>query len=438
MQVSVENVGALARRMQVEIPESRVQGEVDGRLHNMARNVRLPGFRPGKVPLKVVAKRFGQQVREEVVGELVRSSFYEAVQQEQLRPAGNPTIDPLQAEHGQGLSYTASFDVFPDLEPPKVDGMKVVRPSAEIGDADVDGMLETLRRQRRVWTEVERAAAEGDRVTVDFEGFVDGERQDRTSGQGMMIEIGSGRLIPGFEDGLVGAAAGGDLTLELAFPEDYPAEDLAGKPVRFEVKVHKVEEGSLPALDEEFIKSFGIADATEEAFRAEVRRNMERELAETLRNRTKERVMDALLETNPVDVPDSLVREEAAGLVEQRKQEFAYQGMDPSLLQLTPEMFEDQARRRVSLGLLLAEVVKANNLQADPAKVRERVESIASTYEQPQEVISWYYGDRQRLGELESSVLEESVVDWILERAAVETEETSFDALMNPGQTSRT
>ena len=406
MQVSVENVGALARRMQVQIPEERVQGEVDGRLQNMARSVRLPGFRPGKVPLKVVARRFGQQVRDEVVGELVRTSFYDAVQQEQLRPAGNPTIEPLEADAGKGLNYTASFDVFPELEPPKVDGMVVKRPVAEISDADVDGMLETLRRQRREWNAVDRPAAEGDRVTIDFEGFVDGERQDRTSGEGMSVEIGSGRLIPGFEQGLVGCAEGGSTTIELEFPADYPTAELAGKPVRFEVRMTRVEEGSLPEVSEEFIKSFGVAEATEEAFRAEIRRNMQRELDETLRARTKERVMDALLAANAVEVPESLVREEAASLVQQRKQEFAQQGMDPSLLELRPEMFDDQARRRVSLGLLLAEVVKANELKADPAKVRQRVETIASTYEQPQEVISWYYGDRTRLGEIESSVLE--------------------------------
>lgn len=436
MQVSVENVGALARRMQVQIPESRVQGEVDGRLQNMTRSVRLPGFRPGKVPLKVVARRFGPQVREEVVGELIRTSFHDAVQQEQLRPAGSPTIDPLQAEAGQGLNYTASFDVFPDLQPPAVEGMPVKRPVAEIADTDIEKMIDTLRGQRREWSEVQRPAASGDRVTLDFDGFVDGERQDRTSGKGMSVEIGSGRLIPGLEDGLVGATAGSHVTMELEFPAEYPAADLAGKPVRFEVDVTGVEEGSLPEVNEEFVKSFGIAEGTEEAFRAEIRRNMERELEETIRNRTKERVMDALLAANPIDVPESLVNEEATSLVQQRKQEFARQGLDPALLELQPAMFEDQARRRVSLGLLLAEVVKANSLQADPARVRERVETLASTYEQPQEVIAWYYGDRSRLAELESSVLEEAVVDWILERAAVEVEQSSFDALMNPGQTS--
>ena len=435
MQVSVENVGALGRRMQVEIPESRVEGEVQGRLQDMARNARLPGFRPGKVPFKVIAKRFGSQVREEVVGELVRSTFYDAVVQEKLRPAGNPTIEPVTAAAGAGLSYTASFDVFPELDAPGVEGMVVRRPVAEVTEADIDQMIDTLRRQRRTWTQVERAAATGDRVTMDFDGFVDGERQDRTSGQAMTVELGSGRLLDGFEDGLVGLASGDEKSLDLAFPDSYPAEDLAGKPVQFRVTVSKVEEGVLPELDAEFSKAFGVSDGGLEAFRGEVRRNMERELSDTIRMRVKERVMDALLDANPLEVPESLVREEAETLVNQRKQEFAQQGLDPAALDLRGAMFEEQARRRVSLGLLLAEVVKRNDIKADPAKVRERVESIASTYEQPQEVVAWYYGDRSRLGEIESSILEESVVEWILQRAGVEEETSSFDALMNPGQT---
>ena len=417
MQVSVENVGALSRRMQVEIPETRVEGEVQGRLQSMARSVRLPGFRPGKVPFKVVAKRFGPQVRDEVVGELVRSSFHDAIVQEKLRPAGTPTIDPLNAEAGQGVSYTAVFDVFPDLDAPKVEGLVIRRPIATVEDSDVDKMIDTLRRQRRTWNPVERAATDGDRVTIDFEGFVDGERLDRTSGEGMQVEIGSGRLLDGFEEGLKGLSAGEETSLDLAFPVDYHAKELAGKPVTFKVKVVKVEEGVLPE------------------FLAEVRRNMARELEDAVRARTKERVMNALLESNPVDVPESLVRDEARSLVQQRKQEFAQQGLDPATLELREEMFEDEARRRVSLGLLLAELVKRHELKADPATVRARVERIASTYEQPQEVISWYYGDRNRLGEIESSVLEEVIVEWILANAAVEDEASSFDAMMNPEQT---
>ena len=435
MQVSVENVGALSRRMQVEIPEARVEGEVQSRLQSMARNVRLSGFRPGKVPFKVVAKRFGAQVRNEVVGELLRSSFQDAVVQQNLRPAGSPTIDPLSAEAGKGLSYTASFEVFPDVDEPKVDGVVIKRPVATVDEADVENMINTLRRQRRTWSAVERAAAEGDRVTMDFEGFVDGERLDRTSGKGMQVEIGSGRLLDGFEDGLKGLTAGGETTLELSFPDDYPAADLAGKPVRFEVKVTAVDEGALPEVDESFVRAFGMAEGGVDEFMAEVRRNMTRELEDSMRARCKQRVMDALLAANPIEVPGSLVSEEARDLVQQRKQEFANQGMDPSALSLREEMFEDEARRRVSLGLLLAELVKRHELKADPAKVRERVERIASTYEQPQEVVSWYYSDRGRLADIESSVLEEAVVDWILAHATVEDEPSSFDALLNPAHT---
>lgn len=436
MQVTVEDTSALVRRMRVQIPEERVKGEVRRRLSSLAGNVRVPGFRPGKVPLKVLEKRYGEQVRSEVVGEIVQSSFYEAVSQKKLRPAGTPTIDPLQAEPGNGIDYTAVFDVYPDLETPPIDALEVARPVAEVTDADVDRMLETLRRQRRTWQTVERAATPTDRVVVDFQGSVDGAPLDKASGTEVPVELDGARMIEGFEDGLVGMQAGEEKTLDLEFPENYPAEEIAGKMVSFAIKAHRVEEPVLPPLDDALAESFGVKDGGLEALRDEVRNNMARELDDGLRAVTKRRVMDALLKGQEISLPDSLVSDEIERAMRQRKLELSHAGIDPETAGLEPAMFEEQARTRVSLGLLLAEIIKSNDIKPDPERVRKRIETIASTYEDPSEVINWYYGDRSRLSEVETTVLEDQVVEWILERARVSDEPSSFDGILNPGQTS--
>lgn len=435
MQVSVENTSTLERRMTVQVPEEQVKGEVDKRLSEVRRSARIPGFRPGKVPGKVISQRFGRQVREEVVGELLQSSFFEALQQESLNPAGPPRIEPGDIHAGNGIEFTAIFDVYPEIEPPAPDSLAVQRPAAEVTDGDLDGMLETLRKQRRTWETVERAAAEGDQVVVDFRGTMEGEELEQGKGDEVPMEIGAGRMIPGFEEGLIGASAGDERELDLSFPEEYHAKDLAGKPVHFAIKVHRVEEASLPEITDEFAESFGVAEGGVEGLKNEVRNNMQRELEEALRNTTKTRVMDALIEGAEFEVPQSLVDEESNRGLERRKMELAQYGVDTSNLPLDPSMFADEAKRRVSLGLLLGEVIKRNEIEVDTDKVRERIESIASTYEDPDEVISWYYSQRERLSEIESAVLEDQVVEWILERAQVTEEASSFDALLNPGQT---
>ena len=435
MQVTIEPTEGLERRLKVQIPEDRVQGEVDKRLTNIAQSARLPGFRPGKAPMKVIAQRYGRQVREEVVGEIVQSSFQDAIVQERLRPAGSPTIDPLEWDRGQGVAYTAVFDVYPDISLPPIESLQVKRPEASVSDPDIDGMLERLQTQKRTWEEVKRAAAPGDRIVMDFDGVCEGDARDDLKAEGFAVELGAGQIFKDFEEALMGAEAGKELGLDLHFPSDYRAGELAGKAVNFKVKVHSVEEPVLPEIDDQLARSFGITEGGVERLRAEVRGNMERELQDGIRATTKQRVMEALLAGKELQLPESLVKREVERSMAQRRLELAHSGIDPQQIEFEPSVFEEQSRRRVALGLLIGEIVKENNIRPDPEKVRERIQSIASTYEDPQEVVQWYYSQPERLADVESTVLEDAVVDWILERADVSPDGTSFDELLNPGQT---
>ena len=436
MQVTVESTSTLERRMRVQIPEERVMGEVDKRLGDLARSASLPGFRPGRAPVKVVRRRFGRQVREEVVGELIRSSLDDALASERLQPASRPTIDPLRASPGEGVDFTVTFDVYPDVALRPLESIEIRRPRAAVEESDIDRMMETLRRQRRRWEAVEREARSGDRVVIDYRGSVDGNELERGRGEEVPVELGAGRMIPGFEDGLVGVRTGEEKTLPLTFPEEYSDGEVAGKAVEFAVKVHRIEESVLPELDEDFVGGFGVREGGIEAFRTELRGNMERELDDGLRNLTKQRVLEALLEGQEFELPSGLVDEEIARAMERQQAEFRHSGMDPDRLQLEPSMFEEAARRRVSLGLLMAETVKVHDIQVDPERVRQRIETIASTYEDEAEVINFYYSDPQRLAYIESTVLEDQIVDWVLERAQLREESMSFDQVLSPGQTS--
>ena len=296
MEVSVEQTEGLERRLKVALPEDRVTGEVDERVEKMARSVSVPGFRPGKVPVKVVRQRYGKAIRDEVVGELVRNSFQDALTQENLRPAGSPTIDEIQSDPGSGVAYEATFEIYPEVSVPVMESLQVIRPVSQVEDGDVDSMIDTLRQQRKTWDDVERAALDNDRVVVDFSGTCEGEPITDGKAEKVSVDIGAGRMVQGFETGLIGASAGDDLTLNVTFPDDAPDEKLAGKSAVFEVHVHNVQEPKLPALDESFFASFGVGDGTEDGFRTEVRQNMERELEEAVRATTKRRVMDSLLE----------------------------------------------------------------------------------------------------------------------------------------------
>ncbi|MEE9184923.1 MAG: trigger factor [Acidimicrobiia bacterium] len=435
MQVTVETTQGLERKVKVQVPEDRIQGEISKRLTNIAQKARLPGFRPGKAPMKVIAQRFGKQVREEVVGEIVQSSFQDAIVQESLRPVGTPTIDPLEWESGSGVAYTAVFDVYPEVSLPPIDSLKIARPEAEVGDGDVDRMLERLRKQRRRWESVQRAATPGDRVVVDFQGTCDGEARDDLKTDGYAVELGAGQLFKQLEDSLLGTEAGQELSLDLHFPSDFGAGELAGKPVHFEVKVNTVEEPVLPEIDDEFATGFGVKEGGIEKLKSEIRDNMQRELEEGIRSTTKQRVMEALLAGRNLDLPESLIEREVQRSLEQRRLELSHSGIDTSEIELDPEDFKQAAGRRVSLGLLVGELIKENGIKADPNEVRARIDSIASTYEDSGEVVRWYYSEPARLSEVESTVLEDTVVTWILDRATVVPEATSFDELLNPGQT---
>jgi len=432
MQVSVEATNGLERRMTVELPVERIDGEVQNRLKQISRTAKVKGFRPGKVPHKVLAQQYGQQLRDEVIGELIQSSYFEAVSQEKLQPAGMPSIEPTVNEAGKNLQYVATFEVMPEVALAEVAGAKLEKRVAEVSDADLDKMMETLLKQRASWEEVDRAAVEGDRLNIDFKGTIDGEEFSGNSGQKVPVTIGAKRMIEGFEEGLVGAKAGDELTLDLTFPENYAHKEVAGKPVQFAVKVNSVEAAKLPELDEEFAKSFGIGDGSLDSLRAEVRQNMEREMKQALSEGNKQAVMDKLLELNQIEVPKALVESEA----EQLKQQMMQQMHIPngkSGVQLENSMFAEQAQRRVTLGLILSELIKSKELKADEDKVRAKVEELAATYEEPQQVIDWYYGDKSRLSQVESLVLEDTVVDWVFEQAEVTEKSGSFDEVMGRG-----
>ena len=433
MRVSVETTSGLERRLTVGVPADRVDTAVDKRLQEAARNVRLPGFRPGKVPMRVMQQRFGAGVRQEVLGEVISQSFQEAVISENLRPAGQPSIEARKMVVGQDVEYTATFEVFPTVEVSTLDDLSVEKPVAEVTDADIDDIVEVFRKQQGKLVTAERAAAEGDTLVIDFEGFRDGEAFEGGAGEGTSLELGSGRMIPGFEDGLVGASAGEEKVLKLTFPEDYQNEDLAGADVEFKVQVKEVQELELAPVDAALFAQYGLEEGTEEEFRAEVKQNMERELRNAIEASVKNQVMDAVVAAHDdLELPASLIAQEVNAMRQQMFQQFgggAPQDMDLSSV-LPDEMFSEQAERRVKLGLVVAEMIGQFELTAEPAKVREAIEDIASTYQDPEEVINWYYSENEQLAGIESRVLEDAVVEKLLSTAAIAEVECSYqDAL---------
>jgi len=427
MQVSVESGEGLERRMTVGLPSDRIEEEVEKRLRSFARTARLPGFRPGKVPVKFLRQRYGEQLRREVFGDLIQSSFGEALTKQGLHPAGAPKIEPEIDEDQKQYSYTAVFEVLPEFQLGSVEGRVIKRPVSEVTEVDLNEMVERLRNQRKTWDEVERPAQNGDLVTLSFSGTIDGEPFQGSSSDNAQVELGSGRMIPGFESGLIGARVGDQRTLDLQFPEDYPSEHLRAKPVSFAVTVKAVAEPKLPVIDADFARSFGIEDGDVERFREDVRGNMERELKQRVQSRVKNRVMDMLLEANQIDLPRVLITEEIKALKTQARQR-----LGGGRMELPDELFEENARRRVALGLIIAELVKLNDIKVDPNRVREAVEDMASTYEQPEEVVDYYYRNKEHLRSVESLTLEDQVVDWVMERVNVEDEPVSFQELTNP------
>jgi trigger factor len=434
MQVSVDKISDLERKLTVQVPAEQVDSQVEERLKSMAPRTKVHGFRPGKVPLRVVRQMYGKQVREEVLGDLIQASFVETVQKEQLRPAGGPQVERQQDAPGQAFEYSATFEIYPEVELAPLEELEVTRVSATITDADVDRVVENMRRQRTQWEGAERPAAEGDRVDLGFEGRIDGEPFPGGSAADFQLVLGSGQMIPGFESGLIGASAGDRPTLDLTFPTDYPSPELAGKAAQFAVEVKGVSRPVLPELDETFFISFGIAEGGRESFFDAVKQNMARELEQATRGRVKSELFDRLLAANPVSVPRSLVEQEIDGMIEQMQQRTGIKAKSG----LPRELFTDQAERRVALGLLVGELVKASELQPDPARVRQAIETHASGYENPDEVVKWFYGNREQLSSVEMVVLEDQVVDWALERAKVIDEELSFEEMMQPPGQPRT
>ena len=433
MRVSVETTSGLERRLTVGVPADQVDTAVDKRLQEAARNVRLPGFRPGKVPMRVMQQRFGAGVWQEVLGEVISQSFQEAVISENLRPAGQPSIEAKRMDAGQDVEYTATFEVFPTVEVSGLDDLSVEKPVAEVTDADIDDIVEVFRKQQGKLVTAERAAAEGDTLVIDFEGFRDGEAFEGGAGEGTALELGSGRMIPGFEDGLVGASAGEEKLLKLTFPEDYQNEDLAGADVEFKVQVREVQELELAPVDEALFAQYGLEEGTEQDFRTEVKQNMERELKNAIEASVKNQVMDAVVAAHDdLELPASLIAQEVNTMRQQMFQQFggaAPQDMDLAAV-LPDEMFADQAERRVKLGLVVAEMISQFEIAAEPAKVREAIEDIASTYQDPEEVINWYYSENEQLSGIESRVLEDAVVEKLLSSAAIAEVECSYqDAL---------
>ncbi len=425
MQVSVEAGEGLERKLTVQVPAETVEMEVNNRLNSMKNTVRIDGFRPGKVPFKVLKQKYSSAVLQEVASELMQRTFSDALTQENLRPAGEPRIDAPDPVLGEVMEYTATFEIYPEVELAPVADLAIEKTSAGVEDSDVDNMIDVLRKQKMDWSEVDRASADGDRITIDFVGTVDGEKFDGGSASDMPMELGAGQMIPGFEESLTGLKAGDEKTFKVPFPEDYAAKDLAGKEAEFAVTVKKVEEPKMPEVDEEFAKAFGVESGDTEQLRSEIRANMERELDKRLRSLLKESVMAALIEANPIDVPAAIISEEAETL--KRQTEVQTPGSD-----LPVDAFMDDAKRRVQLGMLLAEVAKTSALNIDADMIRARVEEMAKDYDDPEEFVNYYMGNQELLGGIQTLVMEDAVVDWIADQAKVTEKSSDFDAVMNP------
>jgi trigger factor len=432
MQVSIETTTGLERRMTIGVPAAEVENAVAARLAEAAKTVRINGFRKGKIPLSVIKNRFGQGVRQEVLGDVMSRAYYNAITEQNIKPAGQPRIEPKSLDEGKDIEFVATFEVYPEVQLAEFSAIKAEKLVASVTDADVDTMIENLRQQRQTWEEVKRQAKNGDMVNIDFVGTVDGEEFQGGSSKNTNLILGSNRMIPGFEKGLVKSKAGEEVSLDLTFPEDYRNADLAGKAAVFKVTVNKVSAPVLPELDDAFFAAFGVTEGGVEGFRKEVASNMERELRKASKNRLKTAVMDVLLEQNTVEVPKALVAAEINVLRQQALAQFGAgaKNLDPSML--PDELFREQAEKRVKLGLILGEVIKQRGMRAEPAKVREAIEDIAATYESPEEVINWYYSNKDQLDAVESAVLEDQVFEVIFEQAQLEERAVSYEELTRP------
>lgn len=427
MQVSVETLEGLKRRMTVELPVEQVNEIVDNKLRSMAREVRLDGFRPGKVPLKVIKKRFGMHARQEAYGELIQNSYYEALLEQKLNAVGDPAID-IKDEEGS-FSYVAEFEVVPEITISDLADAELERPVAELLDSDVDGMIEKLRQQRVTWNKVERAAQDGDQLMISFVGKIDDEAFEGGSAENVPLVLGSGSMIEGFEQGLLGASEGDECSVETTFPDDYQAQHLAGKAAVFDITVNEVAEPVLPEVDEEFAKAMGVEDGSVDKLTQEIRDNMQRELDAKVKSKTKESVMNLLLDKHDFVVPQAVIDDEASRLREDTRKQMESQGQSSTSFQLPVEVFKEQAERRVKLGMLTAKIVSDQEIEVDDERLRQMIDEFAASYESPQEMIDWYYEDAKRLDPVKHIVMEDQVVEWVLGQVQVEEKQHSFDEL---------
>ncbi len=435
MQSDIETISTLERRLSIAVPTEGVDTEIISRLKHLARTVKIRGFRPGKIPMKIVEQQYGGQVRQEVLGDAIQKSFGDAIREHNLRVAGLPKIEVKSTDDTTDkFEYTATFEIYPEVAVGDLSGALIEKPTVEIGDAEVDKTIEVLRKQRAVFESADRAAAVGDQVRIDDRGTIDGEPFEGGSAEGAVVQLGEGRLLPDFEKNVVGLSARESNTFDMQFPEDYHGKEVAGKSAHFEIKVNEVLGARLPELDGDFAKEMGIADGDQAKMRAEIRSNLEREVKRRADARVKDLAMKALLDATTLELPKSLIEQESDRLIEQMKRDLKTRGVSSDKVPLPREAFGEEAKRRVQLGLILSELVKSNGLGAKPDQVKAVVEEQAKSYDKPEEVRRWYYESPERLREIESIVLEDNVVQWVTGQAKLAEKPTAFDELMGNAQ----
>lgn len=431
MQSNIENLGALERRLSVSVPLETIETEMESRLKRIARTAKIPGFRPGKIPMKILLQQYGPQVRHEVLGDVLQKSFNQALSEQNLRIAGSPRFEPkVAAESTSEFEFNAIFEVYPDVVLGDLSAVGIEQPVVEVASADVDKTLEVVRKQQVRYHSVERPAAVGDQADIDYRGIIDGMEFTGGKAEGFTLVLGEGRFLKDFEEPLIGMSAGQSKSFEVTFPADYHGKDVAGKTATFEVKLNGVKAPELPEIDAEFARSLGVADGDTERMRGEIKANLEREIFKRTKAKIKAQVMEALLDATKIEAPKVLVGQELERLMRDARSDLEARGVKAADIALPQDMFREQARRRVCLGLILAELIKMHNLHTKPEQVRGVVEDLAQSYENPGEVVKWHYSSPDRLTEIESAVLEDNVVAWILERVTVVDKAMTFDELM--------
>ena len=434
MQTSVEKISAIGRKLSVVVPAEQIESAIQGRLKQLSKQVKVQGFRPGKVPMKIVEQQYRGTATNDVLGDLIQSSLHEALQKEDVTPAAQPDVVPEAMKKGEDFTYVANFDVYPEFAKKDLKGVKVTKPESEVVDADVEKVIENMRKQQITWTEVKRKAKKGDRIIIDFAGSVDGEPFDGGASEDYPVVIGEGQMLPDFETGVTGMKAGESKDIEVNFPEDYH-ENLAGKTATFKIDAKSVSKSVLPEIDEEFVKSFGIESGEVEEMQAEVRKNLETNLESMLTSTLRQNTFDALLQQNDVELPKKMVVEEVERIMEEEKNKMLQQGLDAKMLENLPdpefEVLRPQAEKRVELGLLMMEIIRENDIKPDDKRVKARVETMAAAYQDPAEFVEYYMNNQQALAQVQSIVLEEQVVDYLVENADVTVDKVEAASLLN-------